>query len=417
MGRKGTLEGWIKEHPLIENWLSEYGSRRTRFDYSQKTHDFFTSKNITPESFVKMEVKEIKHMLLVYHAEQKKIGVPQNTVLSTITAVRSFCTNLEKQIKFKRGQIGKVTIDVNSHSFTTQDLKGMFEIGDTTQKAIIATAVSLGWEISGFISLKLKKIRGLIEHAKANGEEYVFFDDVRMKTEEPRLGVLNPLAIQWIGKYLEVTKPSESSLLFDYTQDGINKMIVALSTRSGMKTSGRVHFHRIRAWLMSQLSRAGFNEFEIKYVVGKAIPVTDATYLTTLKTAISEKYPRIYSDYLCIANGNGVTKKVRDIEEENRKLNAEVDGLKAELQDLKESKGSAEAVSQLTIEMKELSEKYDTLRAMIFSIDKKAVQRKMKKEGDEYREDELNELKQEQDEAERKMQKEAMEDLKKQKNK
>lgn len=410
MGRKGTLEGWIKEHPLIENWLSEYGSRRTRFDYSQKTHDFFTSKNITPESFVKMEVKEIKHMLLVYHAEQKKIGVPQNTVLSTITAVRSFCTNLEKQIKFKRGQIGKVTIDVNSHSFTTQDLKGMFEIGDTTQKAIIATAVSLGWEISGFISLKLRKIRGLIEHAKANGEEYVFFDDVRSKTEEPRLGVLNPLAIQWIGKYLEVTKPSESGLLFDYTQDGINKMIVALSTRSGMKASGRVHFHRIRAWLMSQLSRAGFNEFEIKYVVGKAIPVTDATYLTTLKTAISEKYPRIYSDYLCIANGNGVTKKVRDIEEENRKLNAEVDGLKAELQDLNKSKGSAEELSKLRIDMQDIKEKYDQLFSMIANIDRKPAQRALRQKIED-------ESRQEQDEADRKMQKEAMEDLKKQKNK
>jgi len=51
---------------------------------------------------------------------------------------------------------------------------------------------------------------------------------------------------------------------------------------------------------MSGLSRAGFNEFQIKYVMGKTIPLSDMVYLQSLESEISEKYPKIYNDYLSL---------------------------------------------------------------------------------------------------------------------
>jgi hypothetical protein len=51
---------------------------------------------------------------------------------------------------------------------------------------------------------------------------------------------------------------------------------------------------------MSGLSHAGFNEFQIKFVVGKAIPASDATYLLTLQREVEERYPKAYESYLKI---------------------------------------------------------------------------------------------------------------------
>ena len=66
---------------------------------------------------------------------------------------------------------------------------------------------------------------------------------------------------------------------------------------------------------MNSLSKAGFNEFQIKYTVGKKIPLSDATYLN-LKQQIIEKYPQAYSKYLCITETTTTVKaKDKQIEE------------------------------------------------------------------------------------------------------
>lgn len=80
----------------------------------------------------------------------------------------------------------------------------MFEVADTRDKAILALACSLGWEISGFVDLKRKTLRKLIERAKDIGEQFVYFRDIRQKTGQPRLGILNPLVIDWCDKWLQL---------------------------------------------------------------------------------------------------------------------------------------------------------------------------------------------------------------------
>lgn len=86
---------------------------------------------------------------------------------------------------------------------------------------------------------------------------------------------------------------------------------------------------------MSGLSRSGFNEFQIKYLMGKAIPMTDMTYLQTLREEIEEKYPTAYESYLCLKPSiperliKDVTKKAS---EEIEKLKQERDTFQARLE-------------------------------------------------------------------------------------
>lgn len=130
------------------------------------------------------------------------------------------------------------------------------------------------------------------------------------------------MAIEWISKYLAVRKDNDSRL-FPITQDGVQKMLYRLAANSGLKTTGNLRFHKIRAWLMSRLSRAGFNEFQIKFIIGHSIALQDKAYLNTLKEEITEKYPLIYNDYLNIVPkiaSQEATKKLGDLETKIRIL-------------------------------------------------------------------------------------------------
>jgi integrase len=291
----------VRQEPTeaVKEWLKDF-TGRTAYVYADRLNKFFADTGKTAQDLECMTAKEIHSFLVQYQAEQQGRKVKQNSILSVITAVRSFCASLDKPIKFRKNQLGRIETDTNSHVFSNGDLRGLFEVGNTVEKAIIATAVSLGWEISSFLALNRAKIEDYLAHAKANGEQYVFFEDKRDKTGVQRLAVLNPLAIEWLTKYLELTKDSHDEKLFDYTSDGIEKMLSRLALQSRMQKTGAIRFHRIRAWLMSRLSRAGFNEWSVKYIIGHAIPVQERAYLVDLQSQIEEKYPKVYEAFLNI---------------------------------------------------------------------------------------------------------------------
>ena len=328
----------------IDQWLSEFSKVKTVRAYRFGIDRFFQATNLNEDKLSAMTIEELKHTILLYRKNQLEKGDCQNNILSTVTSVRSFLGYLGKSLKFRKGQLGKPESDQHSHIFTNHDLKALFDISDTTEKAIIATACSLGWEISSFLGLDREKITNLIEHAKANNQQFIFFEDTRSKTGEPRLGILNPLAIEWLSKYLETSKDTNGKL-FNFTADGIQKMLNRLAQTAALKTTGNLRFHNIRKWLMSRLSRCGFNEFQIKYVLGKSIGVSDRTYLQTLQSEIEEKYPGLYNDYLNIAPSGVVISEIESkkiieaLRMENDGLRKQVEALRLEIGIFKDDDG------------------------------------------------------------------------------
>ena len=335
--------------------MSEFSKEKTVRAYRFGIDRFFQATNLNEDQLATMTIEELKHTILLYRKNQLEKGDCQNNILSTITPVRSFLAFLGKPLKFRKGQLGKVQSDTHSHVFTNHDLKELFDVGDTTEKAIIATACSLGWEISSFLGLDREKIAKVLEHAKANNQQFIFFEDTRAKTSEPRLGILNPLAIEWLSKYLETSKDINGKL-FSFTGDGIQKMLNRLAQTAVLKTTGNLRFHNIRKWLMSRLSRCGFNEYQIKYVLGKAIPISDRTYLQTLRTEIEEKYPRIYNDYLNISPSGVViseteSKKIIEaLRMENDGLKKQVEALRLEIGIFKDNDGKLLRSSKTILE-------------------------------------------------------------------
>ena len=89
---------------------------------------------------------------------------------------------------------------------------------------------------------------------------------------------------------------------------------------------------------MSGLSRCGFNEWQAKFVLGKAIPLADSTYLQTLEFEVKDRYPKAYDEYLNLENetSKDLKKKTLEIESENKRLNDRVKQLESKSTDLEE---------------------------------------------------------------------------------
>jgi len=338
--------------PVVDEWLAEKRTANTRRTYEQRLRQFLSYHNLTPEDYLNFPSKRQRALALKFQNEQPDQN--PNTLYSVLTAVGSFLEYHDKPINWKRARV-KPRPDVSSHVFSNGDLTKMFEIGNTKEKAMLALASSLGWEIRGVLQLKRKTLRGLIDRAKETGERFVYFRDVRSKTGAQRLGVLNPLAIEWCGRWLresENMKPMKRSHdrearinliseVFDMTQDGINIMLKRLARQAHIKTTGRIRFHNIRKWVMSGLSRSGFNEFQIKYVLGKSIPMSDMVYLQTLELEIKERYPEAYENYLNLNPKvspkamNTLSKEIDKLKEENTELKSQLNGQRPEMLELR----------------------------------------------------------------------------------
>ena len=317
----------MKDQELIGEWLEECRTQSTRQLYGQNIKLFQEWYQKPLETFLALDAKAMRHEALKFQsflAERttKRNGLmTANSIISALTALGSFCTFNDKTLNL-RGKRLRTRIDLSSHVFTNGELSRLFDIGSVEEKAILSTFCSLGWEVSSLLELKRPFIESILKQAKDEKKDFIYFQSQRPKTGALRLGVLNPLAIEWLGKWLE---QSTSERLFRFTtKEGVNAMIKRLAREAHIAKTGRIHTHLIRKWVMSGLSRAGFNEFQIKYLLGKAIPLSDMTYLQTLQQEIETKYPKAY-EYVNIKPAKVVT-----VVDENliQQLRNEIDLLK-----------------------------------------------------------------------------------------
>jgi integrase len=326
----------MTDQQLIGEWLEECRTQSTKQLYGNNIRLFQEWYQKPLETFLLLSPKEMRHEALKFQsflAERlttRKALMTANSIISALTALGSFCTFNDKTLNL-RGKRLQTRIDLSSHVFTNGELSRLFDIASVEEKAILATFCSLGWEVSSLLELKRPFIESAIKQAKEEGKEFIFFQSQRPKTGALRLGVLNPLAIEWLSKWLE---QSSGERLFRFTtKEGVNAMIKRLAREAHITKTGRIHTHLIRKWVMSGLSRAGFNEFQIKYLLGKAIPLSDMTYLQTLQQEIETKYPKAY-EYVNIKPARivtvvdeSLTQELRNKDRQIKELQDKLDGV------------------------------------------------------------------------------------------
>ncbi|MCW4018356.1 MAG: hypothetical protein NWF00_06720 [Candidatus Bathyarchaeota archaeon] len=362
----------VCDHPKVKEWLEECRRPGTKRSHSSRMKLFFKWYGKTIDDFLALTEKERRHAMLLFQNTIRDTitDKKQNGIQATISSVNSFLEYHDLAVRFK-GKRNKPEPDLGSHEFSKEDLTRMFEVADTKGKALLTLGTSLGWEISAILEFDREYAQKLINRAKNERKEYYYFRSFRQKTGALRLGVLNPLCIEWLGKWLResqdmklrrrkenrVTKDRPISNIFDLTEEGANKLIRRLAEQARIETLGRVHFHKIRGWVMSGLSRAGLNEFQIKFLVGKAIPLTDSTYLQTLQLEIEERYPTAYELHLCLQRGM-TQKNIVVLSEQLEAKDKELQALKTKVDQISGSKASLETLLSRVLELeKKLEEK------------------------------------------------------------
>ena len=101
---------------------------------------------------------------------------------------------------------------------------------------------------------------------------------------------------------MKASEKHHENTVFGVKGDQIRIDLTDLAKNSGIKLTGKIRPHNLRKWVMSSLDKAGFTEFQTKFIMGKSIGKSDMTYLTSLKNIIEEKYPKLYDKYLNILN-------------------------------------------------------------------------------------------------------------------
>jgi hypothetical protein len=348
-----------------EKFLAQF-KPRTRETYRNRIKAFSKDTGIIDVlSWIKeTDAGELKSYLQIYYNKQIENKAKINSVLATVTALRSIATEFGKTIKFRKGTFDKVEEDQNAYEINSNDLARLWDVADLTERAILATATSLGYEISSFLNLKREKTQSLVEKAIAEKEEFTSWVDNRSKTSAKRLNVLNPLAIEYLKKYFDSNTNQGYELLFPYGESGINVMLKRLFKKASIDTAKqKIRFHAIRKWLMTKLNEAGLSIYSVKLILGKEIEVSDSTYLNHLEQTAFQDYKKVYGQHLAFANGRGSNHVKQSLEEAKSRVEALEDDMR-----------------RLREENKKLRDDWEKIKPLVNLVDRPRVQKVIREE-------------------------------------
>jgi hypothetical protein len=171
----------------------------------------------------------------------------------------------------------------------------MWLIARTEGKARLSVAVSLGWGIGDFLTLTTHFVNEQLNHVDEDG--FVSFDYRRSKTRARIRGILTPPAVSDLKNYLEQVPNTQEYLWTTRTTVGVNYWLRRLCNEAGIAKNGTIRFHLIRKYVYDLVS-SQCGVYEAKLLVGKKIPLADATYLHGLQDRLLIRYKQFAYPFL-----------------------------------------------------------------------------------------------------------------------
>jgi hypothetical protein len=304
-----------------EEWLKEI-KETVRARYSSRFDEFLEWIQKTPEQLVE-EYKQVTDketwakkygaIVLKYYQARLSAGYSINSARADSVAPRSFFSSQCQEVKIQKGKIAKAQIATGEHSFTQDELKKMFYFGDVKSKAILSTAVSLGFSSIDFLSLERSFIEPYVKKAREEKLDFVQFIYTRQKTNETIIAHLMPECIESLAAYLKTIPEGVRFLWFspsDHSQPisnkSLNDQLKSMVQQASIMTTGDIKFNLLRKFTFSTLQRYGMTESESRVCVGKSVSPDILTYLINLKDTLMAKYKKTYVGLTLVkANGNG----------------------------------------------------------------------------------------------------------------
>lgn len=307
-----------------ERWLEEYTKETTKARYVKDFDDFCrwaqTSDVELVEHYKASDdrqkwAKDMGALVAKFYNSQLEQGFSINFSRSKISAIRAFLKSQCEPVRIRRGAIAKPQISIGEHEFRQDELRRMFHFGDVREKAILSTAVSLGWSSDDFLNLKRDFIAPFLDK-----EPFTGFWATRRKTGEPVRTHLTPEAIDSLRAWLKVAPKSKYVFATNskghLSNDRLNEILKEMVENAGVSVTGRVRFHSIRKFTYSQLNASGMNRLEANLCIGKSIPPDILTYLKDMTRELKQKFEVAYEKLSLVGYQNQNKDRIRQLEQQ-----------------------------------------------------------------------------------------------------
>jgi hypothetical protein len=316
---------------LTEQWIkTSYPSASTqdKWNYHNRMNMFLEYLGLTDSEFIegykrakdRLEwSKQIGLKLVAFYKwrtskDPKRTEHPEpyatNTVRAEVSSVRAFCRDNCTTLILPRRKIAKAKSAKGEHEFTQIELSKMFYVADVRGKAVLSTAISLGFSVEDFSELKREFIESLVNKSLTEKIDFIGFEYERGKTGVESRSHLTPESVNSLKAWFEYIDKARAEKGLEKSEwvwangnsghlneQTLNDIIKDLIKKANITTTGKIRFHLLRKFLMNALHDSGFDSWETKRALGKEIPTSDDTYLRGLSRTVSEKFPKAY-DYI-----------------------------------------------------------------------------------------------------------------------
>jgi hypothetical protein len=358
MSREQTKE-WNQIGAITEQWVKDSypkADAQSAWKYKDRMNRFLEFIGLTDaeliESYKRAKdrvewAKSIGQKAIAFYNDRVAKGYATNTVRAEVSTVRAFCRDNATTLLLPRRKIAKAKAAKNEHEFTQTEFQQIYHVADIFEKAVVSTAISLGYHVQDFSELKRDYIESLVNKAIEQKIDFIGFNHERTKTGVTARSHLTPEArdslrawFDYIDKVRAEKGLEKSEWVWANGNGGhvidktFNIMLKDLCKKAGITTTGKVRFALFRKFLMGALSDAKLNAFLIKRAVGKEVPTTDATYLQHLDRQLDESFHEVYP-YIRLNGTVQSRTRIEDLETKIQQLEIKLESMAIENQTLR----------------------------------------------------------------------------------
>jgi integrase len=263
-------------------------------------------EDLTPkegEGFVERRFRaaRFERELEKFHDYVMKQGKSINTARTATLGIRQLFRFYQMPLLIRKGtRVTKTVKTTKSFPLTIEHVRAMFKVADLRERVMLSMATDLALRISDFIKLKKSDLPDL------NQEPPISFEIMTSKEDVIANGFLSAETVELLKSYAvhldqrekdrreranrEDKKHRENPYLFPsngakpITEERVNGLLKILAEKAQINSNGKsLTFHCFRKMFLSASIDSGIGLTAGKKLIGKAIPQSDDTYLTTVQ--------------------------------------------------------------------------------------------------------------------------------------